>query len=293
MLEFLEKIMYDIFMNKKSVIVEKKVKLLDLLCGQGFSYNYACKLLRNKDVKVNGQRVKENMEVLPSSEVTVFFQDDALSPKFEIVYEDENIYCINKRSGIEVEGADGLEGMIKGARAVHRLDRNSEGLLLMAKNKIAEQELKEGIKNRFFTKKYLAEVVGKTNFDGKVQKAYLLKDSEKGKVKIFQNQVKGSLEILTAFKTIKSSATSSIVECDLITGRTHQIRAHLAYLGHPIIGDGKYGKNEENRKFKEKSQKLHCFYIKIDKLSQKLQYLNGKEFVCYPDWFKSKNNQNN
>ena len=290
MLEFLEKMMYYILMNKKSVIVEKKVKLLDLLCGQGFSYNYACKLLRNKDVKVDGQRVKDNIEIMPSSEVTFFFQDDALTPKFEIVYEDENIFCINKRSGVEVEGVDGLESMIKGARAVHRLDRNSEGLLLMAKNKMTEEELKRGIKNRFFTKKYLAEVVGKTNFDGKVQKAYLLKDSEKGRVKIFQNEVKGSVEILTAFKTIKSSATSSIVECNLITGRTHQIRAHLAYLGHPIIGDGKYGKNEENRKFKEKSQKLHCFYIKIDKLSQNLQYLNGKEFVCYPDWFKGKNN---
>ena len=206
MLEFLEKMMYYILMNKKSVIVEKKVKLLDLLCGQGFSYNYACKLLRNKDVKVDGQRVKDNIEIMPSSEVTFFFQYDYITKKVKIVYEDENIYCINKRSGVEVEGVDGLEGMIKGARAVHRLDRNSEGLLLMAKNKMTEEELKRGIKNRYFTKKYLAEVVGKTNFDGKVQKAYLLKDSEKGRVKIFQNEVKGSVEILTAFKTIKSSA---------------------------------------------------------------------------------------
>ena len=103
---------------------------------------------------------------------------------------------------------------------------------------------------------------------------------------MFKNAKKGLIEIKTGFKTLKSTPTSSLVECDLLTGKTHQIRAHLAYLGHAIIGDGKYGKNEDNKKFKKKSQQLYCYYIKLNGLKSPLEYLNGREFKKLPSWAK-------
>ncbi len=265
-------------MQKIEFEVKKKDKLLNVLCAQGFSYSHACKLLRNKDVKVDEVRVKENIDVFEGSVVTAFYPDGTIKENFEIVYQDENIICVNKGKGIEVEGKDGLEGKIKGAIAVHRLDRNTEGLLVMAKNKFAEEELLKAFKNHSITKKYLAEVVGNTNFKGEIYKAYIEKDSKTSFVKVFPNSKKNRQEIITAFKTVKSGGATSMVECTLLTGRTHQIRAHLAFLGHHIVGDGKYGTNENNRKFKAKTQSLVCHYLKLDGLGVHLEYLNGKEF---------------
>lgn len=275
-------------MEKKSFIANRNDKLANLLSGEGFSYNYASKLIRNKDVKVDGVRVKENIDVMVGSEVTVFFAENSIIEKFEIIFEDDNILIIDKKAGIEVEGAEGLEGKIVGAIAVHRLDRNTEGLLVMAKNVMARDELLEAFKNHNVEKRYIAEVVGKSSFKGELKKAYLVKDKTTSFVKIYNNYVKGAVEIATEFTTLKSNPTSSIVECKLITGKTHQIRAHLAYLGYPIIGDGKYGKNEDNKKFKQKWQKLYCYYLKFGKFENNLKYLSQKKFTKYPSWY-SKN----
>ncbi len=273
-------------MEKLTFINARQEKLADVLCKKGFSYNYVCKLLRNKDVKVDDIRIKDNILVEKGSQVVVFYENDALSKGFDIVFEDENIIVLDKKTGIEVEGIDGLEGKIAGAMAVHRLDRNTEGLMVMAKNKEAKENLLSAFKNHSITKKYIAEVVGATNFKGEVYKAFLGKDAENSQVRIFANAGRGREEIKTGFKTIKSNATSSLVECDLLTGKTHQIRAHLAYLGHAIIGDGKYGKNEDNKKFKKKTQQLYCTYLKLDGLYGKLEYLNKKIFTKKPEWLK-------
>lgn len=275
-------------MEKKSFIANRNDKLANLLSGEGFSYNYASKLIRNKDVKVDGVRVKENIDVMVGSEVTVFFAENSIIEKFEVIFEDDNVLIIDKKAGIEVEGAEGLEGKIVGALAVHRLDRNTEGLLVMAKNVMARDELLEAFKNHNVEKRYIAEVVGKSSFKGELKKAYLVKDKTTSFVKIYNNYVKGAVEIATEFITLKSNPTSSIVECKLITGKTHQIRAHLAYLGYPIIGDGKYGKNEDNKKFKQKWQKLYCYYLKFGKFENNLKYLSQKKFTKYPSWY-SKN----
>ena len=278
-------------MEKKIFIADKNDKLANLLSKEGFSYNYASKLIRNKDVKVDDVRVKENIDVLFGSEITVFYTEENIKQKFEIVYEDNNVYLINKKAGIEVEGPAGLEGCLPDAMAVHRLDRNTEGLLVMAKNTEAKEILLNAFKNHEVEKKYLAEVVGSSDFKGEIYKAYLVKDKESAFVKIIKNNCKGATSIATGFKTLKSNPSSSIVECQLITGKTHQIRAHLSFLGHAIIGDGKYGKNENNKKFKQKTQKLHCFYIKFNKLNGKLNYLNKKEFICFPTWYPKNNNK--
>lgn len=287
MIDFNFVLRYNEFMEKKVFTARKNDKLANLLTGEGFSYNNACKMIRNKDVKVDGERVKDNIDVVFGSQITVFYSENSLEKKFETIYEDENIAILNKKAGIEVEGEQGLASQT-GYLAVHRLDRNTSGLIVMAKNQIAKEVLLAAFKERNVEKKYLAEVVGKTNFDGKVQKAFLFKDNKTSFSKISDKKLKNSVEIASAFKTIKASPVSSIVECTLITGKTHQLRAHLAFLGHAIIGDGKYGKNEDNKKFKERWQKLHCYHIKFDHLKSPLEYLNGKTFEKTPDWLKIK-----
>lgn len=273
-------------MEKLNFVNDRQEKIADILCKKGFSYNYVCKLLRNKDVKIDDIRIKDNILIEKDSLITVFYESGGLNQGYDIIFQDNNIIVLDKKTGVEVEGVDGLEGRIKGAMAVHRLDRNTEGLMIMAKNKVAKEILLNAFKKHTITKKYLAEVVGATDFKGEIYKAYLGKDSETSLVRVFANSGRGREEIRTGFKTIKSNPTSSIVECDLLTGKTHQIRAHLAYLGHPIIGDGKYGKNEDNKKFKKKTQQLYCTYLKLDGLIGELEYLNKRVFTKKPEWLK-------
>lgn len=276
---------YYIPMKKINFIVNKNDKIINILTSKGFSYNNANKILRNKDVKINEKRVKDNTDVYAGDKITIFYNEEMLLGKeIPFIYQDDNIAIVNKPSGIEIEGQDGL-GKILNLIPVHRLDRNTTGLIIFAKNEMAERQITDAIKNHKITKKYLAQVVGSTSFKNYLMKAYLQKNSKESFVKIFNNKVKNSLEIQTIFNTIKSSPSSSLVECELITGRTHQIRATLSYLGHPIIGDGKYGKNEDNKKFKQNRQMLHCYYIKLNGLNKNLAYLNNMEFICNPSWY--------
>ena len=264
-------------MKKKTIQTAKADKILNILCSEGLSYNYASKILRNKDVLINGIRTKENVMTEKGDEVTYFFEEQGINKKYQIVYEDKNIYLIDKQAGIEVEGEDGLAQKLN-ALAVHRLDRNTQGLIVFAKNREAQASLLKAFKNHAVEKKYLAEVVGPTSFNGEKYTAYLTKDKDASFVKVSDAPMKNSVEIITTFKTLKSNSSSSVVECGLVTGKTHQLRAHLKFLGHAIIGDGKYGKNSDNKKFKTNTQRLYCFYIKFGALDTPLEYLSQKSF---------------
>lgn len=272
-------------MKKETIIIKKKTSVLDALTELGFSYNYACKMLRNKDVRLYDEKIKDNLPLAAGDELTFFYNEDAKNTevKYQEIYQDQHIIIVDKKAGIEVVG--GLDKLVN-ATAVHRLDRNTSGIVVMAKDKLAETSLLSAFKNHSMNKIYLAEVVGKTDWKNFKHKAYLLKDANLSQVKIFDKKVKGSVEIETIFSTKSSNPSSSIVECKLVTGKTHQIRASLSYLGHPIIGDGKYGKNEDNKKFKAKTQKLHAYKLTLQGLTPPLEYLNGQTFSSKPDWLK-------
>ena len=275
-------------MEKKEIKINKDSTLVEELSILGFSYVHIKKLFKNKDVKVNEFRVKEDCVLYVGDVITVFYSPEQIQ-KFEIktIFEDENLIVIDKPAGIETEGKGGLTEKLN-ALAVHRLDRNTTGVMLFAKNLKTKEILDNAIKNRLIVKKYYAEVVGKTEYKYFTYNAYLLKDSKNSQVKIFDKQVKNALPISTTFNTIKSSASSSLIECTLHTGRTHQIRASLAYLGHAIIGDGKYGKNVDNKRFNAINQRLHSFSIVLNGMTDHLSHLNGRRFISYPTWIKTK-----
>lgn len=270
-------------MKKLTIKIKKNSKIKDFLLNYGFSSQQANKILKNRDVKKDGKRLGADDELLAGDEVVVFCEE-LPEPKFKILFEDENVIVLSKGAKIEVQGKDSLEKLIPGSIAVHRLDRNTTGVMIMAKNTAAESSLKAAFKAGNIEKLYVCEVYGKPDFRGEKREAYLVKDSERSEVKVFKNYVQKAVKIATSFETVKVGAETSIVKVKLHTGKTHQIRAHLAFLGYPIIGDGKYGNNKINKKFKQNYQKLHCFSLKIEKIDKNLENLKNKAFIDKPEW---------
>ena len=248
------------------------------------------KALRKKDIRINSVRINENKTVHIGDVISIYISDDLLlgthANNLEIVYEDDNILVVNKPTGIEVTGDNSLTTMLcnmynSNIMPCHRLDRNTSGLTLFAKNKESLDILFNKFKTHEIEKHYLCRVYGIPKEKHKTLEAYLFKDSKKSQVYICDSPKKGYQKIITEYKIISSdnSNNTSILEVILHTGRTHQIRAHLAHIGHPIIGDGKYGINEINKKFKSNTQNL-CSYIlkfKFSVDSSILNYLNDME----------------
>ena len=251
------------------------------------SYSLANKLIRKKDVKVNGVRVKADFKTDVGDKIEVYYDGEDKRAD-TVIFKDENVLVVYKPSGITAE--DFYELLCKkheGVGFIHRLDQNTDGVMIFSLNANAEKELLHGFKHRTFDKLYLAEVVGTPKKANDELVAYLVKDSKKAEVRVFDSPVKGSEKIITSYTVLKSSGETSLLEVKLITGKTHQIRAHLAHVGHFIIGDGKYGYESVNRKFKAKKQRLTAYKLTL-KFTEgsPLYYLNDKEFVCKAGWMK-------
>lgn len=268
-----------IFMIKFIADKNRKLSKLALYYSQDLSFGMLQKLLRKKDVKVNGKRVSEDVSLSIGDVVEIFYTPIKVDKFFEI-YKDQNVLVVDKKSGVTSEALyEDLLQTYKDLRFLHRLDRNTAGIMIFAFNQLAEDSILTGFKQRTFDKKYTAQVYGIPKQKQAILTAYLKKDADNSFVKIFDKNVDGSVMIKTGYEVIKTLEDSSVLLVTLYTGKTHQIRAHLAHIGHFIIGDGKYGNNEINKIFKAKSQrlissKLTLHFLKDDYLS----YLDGRSF---------------
>ena len=246
------------------------------------SYTTFQKLLRKKDIKINGIRITDNIKTNLNDTIEIYY-----NYTLKILYEDENIIIVYKPVQLEVITDNStclttiVSQYLKNAFCYpcHRIDRNTTGLVLFAKNEEALSILEEKIKNNEITKIYRCTILGKMPKEQDTLKDYLFKDSKKSMVYISDTKKSGYSEIITKYKTISTNKETSLLEIELVTGKTHQIRAHLAFKGHPIIGDGKYGNNEINKKYKKKFQELTAFKLIFSFKSDAgiLNYLVNKE----------------
>lgn len=279
----------------KNLIVSKKYdnkKLSKVLLEiyPALKFSTFSKALKKKDILINGKRISKDCTIYENDLIKLYIIDDLLYPTYNIpiVYEDNNIIVFNKPKNLEVTGAESLTTYVhknynNNFMPCHRLDRNTLGLVLFSKNDVVNNILTEKFKNHEIEKHYIAKVTGMLSKKQDTLIHYLFKDTKKSMVYISDKCKTGYKKIITSYKVLSYSKeeNSSILDINLETGRTHQIRAHLAYIGHPIIGDGKYGNNQINKKFNQKTQLLCSYYLKFNFKSDSgiLNYLNNKEIV--------------
>ena len=260
------------------------------------------KALRENKIKLNGKKQPLSTRVQNGDVVRLYILDEKLEdkgcPPTVLVYQDEQLVIANKPAGIPVDG-DGQDTLVNRVRTTlkaqgqpshavlcHRLDTGTSGLVLLARTPEAESFLTRQIKERRITKRYLCVTFGRPTPPGAVLHDYLLKDAEKGTVKVLHAPVSGAKEIITEYETQAVSGRLALVKVTLVTGRTHQIRAHLASIGCPILGDSKYGNNAANRELKLKYQALCAWELAFPAdISGGFSYLSGRAFHAEKPWY--------
>ena len=274
----------------------------------------AQKYIRIKRIKCNGARVERDTRLQAGDVLQLYINDEffdkprednafltVATPKLNIVYEDEHILLVDKRPGLAVHPHDGAEygrTLIDHIQAYlyqkrewrpreensftpalcNRIDRNTGGIVIAAKTAEALRVMNQKIKDRELDKRYLAIVEGTPRPKEGSLKGYLFKDAKKNRVFVTDTPQTGAKSCQTNYKVLASNKDLSLVECELITGRTHQIRAQFAHAGHPLLGDGKYGKLD--KRFDRNYQALYSYKLTFRFTTEAgaLEYLNGKSF---------------
>ena len=248
-----------------------------------------------KDVKMDGRRAKAEDMILPGVIVKVYGVEEEAGLKLNVVYEDEQILLVNKPAGISIQADPGggrtMEDLAlyhvrsdtangSPPKACHRLDNQTSGLLLLAKNDRALMILTSAFKDRSMKKTYICLVKGMPRPETAVLHAYLVKDEQAARVRVLDYPASGALPISTGYRVVEKGDVSRL-EVDLITGRTHQIRAHLAHIGHPILGDDAYGDRAFNREQNARRLMLCAASITLS-AKDELIYLDGRTFSVLP-----------
>lgn len=286
--------------------------------------SFLYKMLRKKNITLNGKKATGQEKLVKGDSVKLFLADETIekfagkaekvnypTTKLNIVYEDQHILLINKPVGMlsqkaketDVSAVEYVIGYLLSTGSLkeddlktfrpsvcNRLDRNTSGLLASGKSLTGLQVLSQLFKERDLKKYYLCLVKGRVTKAERI-KGYLYKDEKMNKVRILEHEVPGSSRIETEYKPLRSNGKLSLLEVHLITGKTHQIRSHLSSIGHPIIGDYKYGDQEVNDGFKKKyhvsSQLLHAYRLEFPQMEGTLSYLSGKIFYAdVPEFFQ-------
>jgi len=293
--------------------LQKAVKRLP----QSLMYKY----LRLKRIKVNGKRADIATRLVEGDVIELYINDEffagnparplflSASSALNVLYEDENILLADKPQGLLCHDADsappdtlinrilrylyekgaydpGRENSFTPALA-NRIDRNTGGIVMAAKNAESLRVLNQKIKAHEVDKRYLCVVHGTLKAASGTLTAYLLKDSEQNKVQLFDSPVPGAKPIETAYTVLARRNNLSLLEVRLITGRTHQIRAQFSKIGHPLLGDGKYGINQTDRRQGYKHQALYAYKLAFcfEGDAGCLQYLTGQSFAVKNVWF--------
>ncbi len=280
------------------------------------------KYIRLKRIKINGKRAEISTRLTVGDVVDMYINDEFFveqeykydflkaSKNLSIVYEDENILLADKKVGLlshpdETEYNDTLITRIKrylyekgeyrpadensfAPALVNRIDRNTGGIVIAAKTAEALRVLNEKLKERELEKYYLCLVHGTLRQKSGTLEGWLTKDEKKNLVSVSKTPVTGGKQIRTKYRIVEEKDNLSLVEVELLTGRTHQIRAHFASIGHPLVGDGKYGTNALNKALGYKKQFLYSYRLKFTFTTPAggLEYLNGKSFEVRDVWFR-------
>jgi 23S rRNA pseudouridine955/2504/2580 synthase len=259
------------------------------------------KFIRIKKIKVNRKRTEQSYILQEGDTVELFIKDEffsenpddafrVITPKLDVIYEDENLILCDKRPGMLCHTGDGEEDndtLIDNIKAYlwrkgeykpdeersfapalcNRIDRNTGGIVIAAKNAETLRSINEKIRLGELKKTYLCAVHGIMEKKSDTLTGFLIKDSDENMVTVYKTKPQGARDIksiVTKYRVIDEKNSLTLLEVQLVTGRTHQIRAHLASIGHPLLGDGKYGVNRGDKKIGYKFQALYSYKLEMD-----------------------------